>query len=387
MIKIEYKLVKWLEDGSYKKLPIIIKESAVVDFCEMIGWDGEEFANNTVRYPVEVDDGLDPISEDLVPKKKKKLVPKRHRRTKAEMKEARAKESEPEKKKKSAPEVLNKVVTKKRLKRFYPLEMLDFVKDHMNDMWNIELSKEVNKYFDLHTNNNNIKDYIKVHKLKRDKKIGGGGHQKYPVEMMTFIGENMEGIGNIELSELVNKKFGLETTPMIIRSQIRDHGLKRKKDIRGKHKKHPEKIQKKEKKMESKKKYTDEVLKYLRDNIDKMKNKQLCVELENRFNILTSTERLMTVMSNKGIRRDNNFKVNQKIVNYVARCGITDSFLLRDKIIEKFDINFSTADLNKIKGLAINKSKEESVPAEVERITKKRDGDDFEDDIDSMGLG
>ena len=89
----------------------------------------------------------------------------------------------------------------------------------------------------------------------------------------------------------------------------------------------------------------------------------------------------------KGIRRDNNFKVNPKIVEYVRRCGITDLFVLRDKIIEKFDINFSTADLNKIKGLAINKSKEESVHSEVERITKKREPDDFEDDIDSMGLG
>ena len=203
--------------------------------------------------------------------------------------------------------------------------MFGFIEKRMNEMQNQELSKEVNKYFDIHTTNNIIKDYMKGRGLKRDKKV----------------------------KRIVEKK---------IKNTAKIDNLKRRPKI-----------------------YTDEVVKYLRENVDRLKNKELCVELEQRFGILTNQEKMPNILSTHGIRRDSNFKVNPEIVKYVGRCGITDPILLRDKIIEKFGQYFNTADLNKIKRLAINKSEEESVHVEVKRITQKRDGDDFEDDIDSMG--
>lgn len=51
-MRVEYKLVKWMKDGSYKELSITIQPDAVEDFKKMMGWDEEEFANNTIRYPV-----------------------------------------------------------------------------------------------------------------------------------------------------------------------------------------------------------------------------------------------------------------------------------------------------------------------------------------------
>ena len=62
MISCEYKLVKWDEDGSFEELEITIDPEAVKDFCEMMDWDDREFANNTIRYPVVIEDDDDPIN-------------------------------------------------------------------------------------------------------------------------------------------------------------------------------------------------------------------------------------------------------------------------------------------------------------------------------------
>jgi len=59
MITAEYKLVKWLEDESFEELEVTIDPGAVNDFCEMMDWDEKQFANNTIRYPVVIEDDED----------------------------------------------------------------------------------------------------------------------------------------------------------------------------------------------------------------------------------------------------------------------------------------------------------------------------------------
>ena len=73
MIKVEYTLVKWKEEG-YRELPIKIQEEAVGDFCEMMDWDEEEFANNTIRRPIEVEEELDPENEEYATESSKKKI-------------------------------------------------------------------------------------------------------------------------------------------------------------------------------------------------------------------------------------------------------------------------------------------------------------------------
>ena len=55
MISHEYKLVKW-NDDEFEELAITIDPEAVEDFCKMMNWDKRQFAQNTIKYPVVIED-------------------------------------------------------------------------------------------------------------------------------------------------------------------------------------------------------------------------------------------------------------------------------------------------------------------------------------------
>ena len=174
MISTEYTLVKWLKGGDYRELPITIQEEAVRDFCEMMDWDEEEFANNTVRRPIvceeEEEENLKNSVQTIKPIKitnpkaakeiKKAMGKKRKRRTKAEMQSFKEKE-----------QTKGKGVRPQRTKQQkYPDEMKEFIERHMNQNSNQKLCDLINEKYDVGIIPSRLAAYMAYKRLKRDKK-------------------------------------------------------------------------------------------------------------------------------------------------------------------------------------------------------------------------
>ena len=140
-MKFEYKLVKWLDEGGNKELPVTIQEEAIEDFCELMDWDKEEFYGNTIRYPLgeEEEDGKEEAEPESKP------VKKRTRRI--------------------------KIVTpnKKEPQKKYPDEMRGFVERHLNQNNNQEICDLINEKWDVEITKERLAAYMAYNKLKRDK--------------------------------------------------------------------------------------------------------------------------------------------------------------------------------------------------------------------------
>ena len=282
----EYKLIK-IEDGSYEEIEITIQEEAIEDFCEMMDWDREKFANNTVRYPIISDDEED---EEKEPKKKETTSTKKtiNSTTSSSTSEYFSYTNVP------------KAKGKKRSK--YTPEMYDLIKKKMDQMGNIVLCKEIKKELNIDITPQRLGPYMNYNKLKRKIRIYGPGdvgggfssnarkepgsikakrknRSKYPEEMVYFCKQKINHLSNKELCKELNEKYNLDLTVAIIKDYLQSRRLKRDRKL-------------KIKKIGPPKKYTDEVVQFLRYNINNFSRKDLCEELENRFNIKVSPEAL-----------------------------------------------------------------------------------------------
>ena len=139
-MKFEYKLVKWLDEGGNKELPVTIQEEAIEDFCELVEWDKEEFYGNTIRYPLGEEEEEEIVLES-------EPLQKRTRRT--------------------------KIVTpnKKGPQRKYPDEMRGFIERHLNSNNNQQICDLINEKWDVEITKQKLAAYMAYKKLKREKKI------------------------------------------------------------------------------------------------------------------------------------------------------------------------------------------------------------------------
>ncbi len=295
--------------------------------------------------------------------------------------------------------------TKGNRGRRFPKELVGFVKERVDELNNPDLCEEINKEFDLKMGSQNLSKWMYSKGIKRIKgvrtpkaeMIADGEHVKkkgvldmrtkgkYPKEMKEFIRSRMETTSNQNLTDLINEEFDLEITMDQVKNYMKYNKLRREKRIRS------PRISKEEiekKKIEKPKKWTDEAVQFLRDNINNFSNKQLCEELDSQFNIKTNVENLAGVLSQKGIRRDQlaiQSDVDQGIRDFIAQSKIKDALEMRDKIIEKFEINLPVTKLKNLMDQRKEKLPGEGVKDEVKRIKETRgvfEGDDEMDFLD-----
>ncbi len=334
MIKVEYTLVKW-KDGVYREMPVTIQQDAVEDFCEMVGWDEEDFSNNTIRRPIYVDE-IGPVIEDL----------------------------------KNSEQKIEPIIIDPKIKEIAK-------KPKLPKNWKNMVS--VTPKRKRRTNAEMIADGEQV-KEKRvpDKRTQG----KYPKEMKEFIEEHMDTNSNSELCELINKKWDCGMTLIRLNSYMSYKKIKRD---------HPTKFRdysqtKKPEKAGPKTKYTEKVVQFLRDNVNNFSNKELCEEVESKYGIKLLPDSMSTRLNLEGIKRDYQIDVDQEVIDFILKSKIQDPYTLRDKIIEKFEKNIQ---LNKIR--TIMKDRVENLPGEkvddeVKRIKEKREEFADDEDVDDMGL-
>ena len=198
---------------------------------------------------------------------------------------------------------------------------------------------------------------------------------KYPEEMLTLVKENMPIKSNQEICDIINERWDLSMTKDRLKNFFQAHKLKREKRIREKSA---------QKKIGKPKKYNDEVVQFLRENINNFSNKELCEELESRFNVKTKSYLMSQILSDRGIKRDINSDIDKEVIDYISKSKINDVYYLRDQIIEKFEKDIPTKKLREL--MSQRKTLPgENVEEEVKRIKQHRE--EFEeDDIDEMEL-
>ncbi len=349
MISTEYTLVKW-KNGSYRELPVTIQEEAVGDFCEMVGWDETDFANNTIRRPIYSEDEDDPIN--------------------------------------SRQTIKPIMIDAKKL----PKKILKKIKKESNIAVDVEITRPEIRCVDQEKGNDkndgksfdspkktfaSAKRSLKKRKRRTKAEMIADGEQTkepsvrkprtnhlFPEEINDFIKENWEDKKDKDLVEMIEEKFDKTYKIDQVKANRRTLGCLANRPGA-----------KEKKKIGKPKKYTDEAVQFLRDNIKNFSNKQLCEELESQFNIKTDPTNLQGVMSQKGIKRDQVLPggLDEEVVEFIRKSKIKDDYVLRDAVIEKFGQNIS---MTKIRAA---RSKDdlpgESVSDEVKRITQYRDQD------------
>jgi len=221
-------------------------------------------------------------------------------------------------------------------------------------------------------------------------KSQGFVQQKYSPDMIEFVKDKIDHFTNKQIAEMVNKKFNLDTNAVRIGSFLHYNHLKRKKRLAEPDKKDGTRI-----------KYNKEVLDFIRKYYPTTPAKEMIEILNDTFNLNLNLERFKGILKKQHIsknppkeklkgwakyhadkKKKENKNSEDSIENFVANSKITDAFLLRDEIIEKFEKDVPMADLRKMMG---NKSSsKESVKEEVKRITRQRE--EYFDDIDEMDL-
>ena len=129
---------------------------------------------------------------------------------------------------------------------------------------------------------------------------------------------------------------------------------------------------------------------FLRDNINNFSNKELCEELESRFNIKSTPEILASTLSQKGIKRDfieGAKGVSKEIAAFVIESKINDVYHLRDKIIEEFGEDVPTAKLKNLMSQRKENLPGEGPKDELNRIKNQRQSESIDEtDIDDLDL-
>lgn len=263
---------------------------------------------------------------------------------------------------------------KKRIGK-YPPEMKGFIERHMETNSNQALIGLINEKWDIGITMNNVKNYMKYNKLRRvniirtprrtKEKIEGekkvNKQQRYPDEMEDFIKEYMEINSSRELVILINETYDVGITLPKLAAYMSYKKIKRERKAN---------------------KYTDQVIEFLKENIKNFTNREICKELEMRFDIKVKVGNLSNFLSKRGIKREFKTVVDQEIIDFIKKSKITDVYYLRDKIIEKFEKNIPTEEIRKF----MNKNiPGESVKEEVKRIEGKIE-EEFDESIDGMDL-
>ena len=263
----------------------------------------------------------------------------------------------------------------------FPEEMEGFVRGIL-DLKNGEIAYKVNKRFGLEMNQKKISDYIRgvmfssldikskkvVAKREHIKEKGvpekrTNKQKKYPDEMAELIKEHMETNSSKQLVNLINKEYNVGITAERLAAYMSYKKIKRVSKL---------------------KKWTDEAMQFLRENINNFSNREICKELGMRFDIEIKVANLSHFLSINGIKRDIKEDIDQEIIDFIKKSKTKDAHALRDKIIEKFEKNIS---MTKIREFIKKDLPGEGVKDEVKRIKEIIKLESIEaDSIDDMDL-
>jgi len=265
-------------------------------------------------------------------------------------------------------------------KKFTP-EVDKYIITHA-DVSNEDIANSLKRLFDVETTPGSVgnrKSILKSAKPTKEK-VDMRTLSKYPDEMKEFVKSRMETTTNQDITDLINEKWDLGLTKDRLKSFMKYNKLKRKFIIRS-----PRRTSTELEKEGRPKKYTDEVLQFLKDNINKFKNKELREELEKRFNIKVTQSSLDSILSQKGIKRDIQPDVEPEIEDFILKSKITDAYILRDQIIEKLGKNITT---RKIINIMNKRNEEPEKKSELSEDEKKliKQKDLFDEDIDELDL-
>ena len=138
---------------------------------------------------------------------------------------------------------------------------------------------------------------------------------------------------------------------------------------------------------------------FVERHLNQNTNQQICDLINEKWDVEITKTRLAAYMAYKNLKRNKRIAEKRKaksnprnegkkdpISEFVANSKITDVYLLRDEIIERFEKNISTAELKKMIFKRTGDSSKESTNEEVRRIKQER-ADDMDDDVDRMELG
>ena len=112
--------------------------------------------------------------------------------------------------------------------RRYNNEIHEFIKANVKGTTTKDLALMVEKKFKIPFSHNQMKAYKTNHKLRSETPKGNpkGCSLIFTKEIEDFIAENVKGLYNHELCDLINKKFKISYTPHQIKNYKRNHDLK-----------------------------------------------------------------------------------------------------------------------------------------------------------------
>lgn len=184
----------------------------------------------------------------------------------------------------------------------YPKEMIDFIRQNMEEMGNPDLSEAVNKKFGLETKVQTIKDYMQTHKLKRINRIRSPRKKnveqikepkkrksRLPEGADEFIENNFNQMSNKELAEAVNNKFGMKWKDNNVAGYLSKKGFLR--------------TQTRKEMLHIKKGYPDGLEEFLEENIEMMTNQELADEVKKKFNYSFTAAAIANYMTKRDIKR------------------------------------------------------------------------------------
>ena len=282
----------------------------------------------------------------------------------------------------------------------YGKDVIEFIKDNALTKSDNVLVKALNYKFGIGTTASGLKwqmsqNNITRQKLRKEtygeeeeprklgpKEIHHTTKKKFTKEVIGFLRDNYKTKNNDMLANELKENFGIKTSSGSIGYYLSVNKLSR----RYERIKNPvEKKPKERKKLGRSKKYTDEAVQFLRDNINNFSNKELCEELEGRFNIKVTVENLGTIMSQKGIKRDYQADVDPEVMELINKSKEKDAYVLRDEIIEKLEKNIPVRKVINLMNKKTENLPGEDVEDEVKRIKQKRDS--LDQDVDELELG
>ena len=112
--------------------------------------------------------------------------------------------------------------------RRYPKEVHDFIRENVKGRTTRDLTALVNETFNVGMTEAQMKSYKQNHKLKSGTPGGlpkGHYSDTFPEPVANYIQKHHKGVGNKEMAERLNRKFGTSYTTKQLNAYYKNHGL------------------------------------------------------------------------------------------------------------------------------------------------------------------
>jgi hypothetical protein len=291
-------------------------------------------------------------------------------------------------------------------------KIINFIEDTYKEETPIEQSRKEEKLCDLipKVKAPEWKKNFNKKEIKRNRK-SGWKKGIWTEEIFGFIKNNLNKTNN-ELSEEIEKEFGIKFTPKAIACQMSVHNIKRD------HSLVRETLKKTNGKNQSNKKMTPEIDAFIREIASEMGNKELVEKIEEKFGVKFSKDTIKIYKVKNKIQGCGIGKANKKqkveseeelidadftdeeldeikhgkkkektpfefpeIENYVLKSKKTDPYSLRDDIIEKFEKDIPLAQVRNLISKRLNKVEGKSEIDRIKKLQEKYEPEESEDEF------